>query len=91
MIHDIDHEKKRIALDLRGCTPNPYEEFKKRYKVNDIVKNCVTKAVVDYGIFGTFTDYDLDFFVHYKNLNYNEQASELKKFKKVIFQINGIC
>ena len=51
VILGIDAEKERIAVGLKGLTPDPWiEEISNKYKFGDHVKGKITK-IADFGIF----------------------------------------
>ena len=80
-ILDKDVEKRRISLSYKNTLANPWAEFMKKYKVNDTVEGTV-KSVTNFAVFITIKDFELDSMIHYKNLSYIENESELEKYKK---------
>jgi len=80
-ILDKDVEKRRISLSYKNTLPNPWAEFMKKYKKDDIVEGTV-KSVTNFAVFITIKDFELDAMIHYKNLSYSEDESELEKYKK---------
>ena len=80
-ILDKDTEKRRISLSYKNTQPNPWTEFMKKYKKDDIVEGNV-KSITNFAIFFTIKNFELDSMIHYKNLSYSEKESELEKYKK---------
>jgi len=80
-ILDKDTEKRRISLSYKNTLPNPWTEFMKKYKKDDIVEGNV-KSITNFAIFFTIKNFELDSMIHYKNLSYSEKESELEKYKK---------
>ena len=76
-----DMEKRRLSLSYKNTLPNPWAEFMKKYKKDDIVEGTV-KSVTNFAVFITIKDFELDAMIHYKNLSYSEDESELEKYKK---------
>ena len=78
-IINIDKETKRISLSYKATTQNPWVEIKKLIgkTVNIKISNVTDKA-----IFGELDDFKLSGMLHYKELSYQEDIEELKKYKK---------
>ncbi len=78
-IVNIDKESKRISLSYKATLDNPWDKVKdslgKEVKIK--INNVTEKA-----IFGQLTDYDLPGMLHYKEISYDENVEDLKKFKK---------
>ena len=76
-IVNIDKEAKRISLSYKATLDNPWNKLTKNinstYKVK--IKNITDKA-----IFAEF-DTGLTGMLHYKEISYNENIEDLKKFK----------
>ncbi|PKK91501.1 MAG: hypothetical protein CVV64_07025 [Candidatus Wallbacteria bacterium HGW-Wallbacteria-1] len=47
---EIDLDQKKISLGMKQLTPDPWDDIKIRYKVDDVVKGKITN-VVSYGAF----------------------------------------
>tara|TARA_B100000963_G_scaffold310896_1_gene287605 strand:+ start:2042 stop:3763 length:1722 start_codon:yes stop_codon:yes gene_type:complete len=78
-IVNIDKETKRISLSYKATLENPWS------KVKDMVgKEMKIKVnnITDKAIFGELTDFGLSGMLHYKEISYNENIEDLKKFKK---------
>ena len=60
---------------------NPWEKIQKNHPVGSEVETVV-KNITDFALFVSIKDTDLDGMIHYKDLNWSEEASELLKFKK---------
>ncbi len=78
-IVNIDKESKRISLSYKATLENPWEKIKgqigKEVKVR--INNITDKA-----IFAQLTDSKLSGMLHYKEISYQENIEDLKKFKK---------
>tara|TARA_X000001036_G_scaffold251471_1_gene234130 strand:- start:2117 stop:3838 length:1722 start_codon:yes stop_codon:yes gene_type:complete len=78
-IVNIEKETKRISLSYKATLKNPWEEAKKligkevKIKINNIT---------DKAIFGELIDLKLSGMLHYKEISYQENIEDLKKFKK---------
>ena len=78
-IVNIDKETKRISLSYKATLENPWD------KINDkIGKEVKIKInnVTDKAIFGELVDTGLTGMLHYKEISYEENIDDLKKFKK---------
>ncbi len=78
-IVNIDKESKRISLSYKATLENPWDKIKN--KVGKEVKMKINN-ITDKAIFGELTDYPLTGMLHYKEISYEENIEELKKFKK---------
>ena len=78
-IVNIDKESKRISLSYKAILDNPWEKAK-----NLIGKEAKIKInnITDKAIFGELVDAKLSGMLHYKELSYQENIDDLKKFKK---------
>ena len=78
-IVNIDKETKRISLSYKALLENPWEKIKDQVgkEVNIKIINITDKA-----IFGELTDTGLSGMLHYKEISYDENIEDLKKFKK---------
>merc|ERR1711981_664570 len=78
-IVNIDKESKRISLSYKATLDNPWNKIKDgvgkevKIKINNIT---------DKSIFGELTESGLVGMLHYKELSYEENIENLKKFKK---------
>ncbi len=78
-IVNIDKETKRISLSYKGTLENPWDKVKgqigkeTKMKINNITEKA---------IFGELIDSKLSGMLHYKEISYQENAEDLKKFKK---------
>ena len=77
-IVNIDKETKRISLSYKAILENPWSKLEKmrNQEISIIVKNITDKA-----IFGEIKDYGLTGMLHYKEISYQENIDDLKKFK----------
>jgi len=78
---EIDVEKKRLSLSYKNTLVNPWSKFSDDYKVGDQSEGSV-KNITDYGLFVSIKNTELDGLIHYKDLSWSENESELEKFKK---------
>ena len=78
-IVNIDKETKRISLSYKATLNNPWNKIKEMIgnEVKIKVKNITEKA-----IFGELMDLKLTGILHYKEISYQENVDDLKKFKK---------
>ncbi len=78
-IVNIDKDTKRISLSYKATLPNPWD------KIKDKIDNEVTikvNNVTDKAIFGEIVESGLSGMLHYKEISYDENVEDLKKFKK---------
>ena len=75
----IDKEAKRISLSYKATLDNPWEKIKENIgkEVKIKISNITEKA-----IFGELPDYALTGMLHYKEISYDENVENLKKYKK---------
>jgi len=78
-IVNIDKESKRISLSYKAILENPWEKITE--KVGKEVKIKINN-ITDKAIFGELTDSGLTGMLHYKEISYEENIDDLKKFKK---------
>ena len=78
-IVNIDKETKRISLSYKAIQKNPWEEIKD--KINKEVKVKVSN-VTDKAVFGELVDSGLSGMLHYKEISYEENSDDLKKYNK---------
>ena len=78
-IVNIDKDSKRISLSYKALLENPWNKLKEKIgkEVKIKINNISEKA-----IFGQVTESGLNGMLHYKELSYNENIDDLKKFKK---------
>ena len=78
-IVNIDKDSKRISLSYKATQNNPWDKIKdsigKEVKIK--INNITEKA-----IFGELSESGLTGMLHYKELSYEENVENLKKFKK---------
>ncbi len=78
-IVNIDKENKRISLSYKATLSNPWDKIKDKIgKEVEIKINNVTEKA----IFGELVDSKLTGMLHYKEISYDENIEDLKKFKK---------
>ena len=78
-IISIDKETKRISLSYKATLENPWEKIKN--KIGQEVKIKINN-VTDKAIFGEMIEFKLSGMLHYKEISYQENIEDLKKFKK---------
>ncbi len=77
-IVSIDKDSKRISLSYKATQENPWEKIKEKLgeKIKIKIKNITDKA-----IFGEIVGANLSGMLHYKEISYQENTENLKKFK----------
>jgi len=78
-IVNIDKDTKRISLSYKATLPNPWDKI--REKKGEVVKIKINN-ITDKAIFGDLIDSGLSGMLHYKEISYDENIEDLKKFKK---------
>ena len=78
-IVNIDKEAKRISLSYKATTENPWDKLKD--KVGEETKIKINN-ITDKAIFGELVDLKLSGMLYYKEISYQENIEDLKKFKK---------
>ena len=78
-IVNIDKDSKRISLSYKATLDNPWNKV--RDKIGEKVKIKINN-ITDKAIFGELTESGLTGMLHYKEISYNENSDDLKKFKK---------
>ena len=78
-IVNIDKDTKRVSLSYKAITESPWEKIKE--KINQETKIKISN-ITDKAIFGEIVDSGLSGMLHYKEISYNENIDDLKKFKK---------
>ena len=74
----IDKDAKRISLSFRETLPNPWKEIKD--KVGAVVEVTINN-ITDKAIFADLES-GLSGMLHFRELSYQEENQDLKKFKK---------
>jgi small subunit ribosomal protein S1 len=78
-IVNIDKESKRISLSYKATLENPWEKIRDLLnKETEIKINNIT----DKAIFAELHDTKISGMLHYKELSYQENIEDLKKFRK---------
>ena len=80
-ILEKDIDKRRLSLSFKLTIPNPWDKFTKEYKVGDICQGVV-KGITDYALFIEIKDSELSGMIHFKDISFQENESDLKNFKK---------
>ncbi len=78
-IVNIDKETKRISLSYKATLANPWEKIKDQ--IGSVQKMKITN-ITDKAIFGDLIEYKLSGMLHYKEISYQENIEDLKRFKK---------
>ena len=78
-IVNIDKESKRISLSYKATLDNPWNKIKE--SIGKEVKIKINN-ITDKAIFGELTESGLTGMLHYKEISYEENVEDLKKFKK---------
>ena len=76
---NIDKETKRISLSYKAILENPWNKIKDQIGKETKIK---INNITDKGIFGELIDSKLTGMLHYKEISYQENIEDLKKFKK---------
>jgi small subunit ribosomal protein S1 len=78
-IVNIDKETKRISLSYKATLKNPWDDLRDKIgkeievKINNITDKAIFASLLDTGLSGM---------LHYKEISYDENIENLKKFKK---------
>ena len=78
-IVNIDKETKRISLSYKSTLENPWDKIKDQ--IGNEVKIKIYN-ITDKALFGELIDSKLSGMLHYKEISYNENVEDLKKYKK---------
>ena len=78
-IVNIDKETKRISLSYKATLDNPWEKIKD--KIGKEVKIKIS-SLSEKAIFGEIEESGLSGMLHYKELSYDENVEDLKRYKK---------
>ena len=78
-IVSVDKDTKRISLSYKATLANPWDKI--RDKVGQEVKIKINN-ITDKAIFGELADLKLSGMLHYKELSFQEDVKDLKKYKK---------
>tara|TARA_E500000178_G_scaffold330717_1_gene362856 strand:- start:3000 stop:4715 length:1716 start_codon:yes stop_codon:yes gene_type:complete len=76
---NIDKETKRISLSYKSLLENPWEKIRDQIGKETKIK---INNITDKGIFGELVESKLTGMLHYKEISYQENIEDLKKFKK---------
>ena len=78
-IVNIDKETKRISLSYKATLDNPWDKIKSEIGKQSKIK---INNITDKAIFGELIDSKLSGMLHYKEISFQENIEDLKKFKK---------
>tara|TARA_E500000178_G_C17035471_1_gene763128 strand:- start:116 stop:1837 length:1722 start_codon:yes stop_codon:yes gene_type:complete len=78
-IVNIDKQTKRISLSYKATLKNPWDKIKE--KVGEKISVKITN-ITDKAIFAQIDQTNLTGMLHYKEISFNEDIENLKKFKK---------
>tara|TARA_A100001015_G_scaffold304289_1_gene395271 strand:+ start:4335 stop:6050 length:1716 start_codon:yes stop_codon:yes gene_type:complete len=78
-IVNIDQETKRISLSHKATLENPWDKIKNQQGKKIKVK---ITSVTDKAIFAEMMESKLSGMLHYKEISYQENIEDLKKYKK---------
>ena len=76
---NIDKETKRISLSYKATLENPWKKLNEMLNQETIIK---VKNITEKAIFGEIKETGLTGMLHYKEISYQENLDDLKKFKK---------
>ncbi len=90
IILNINKEKRRISLGIKQCSPNPWIEFSKKYKIGSKIKGII-KSITDFGIFVKLNN--IDGLIHNTDISWlkNYKINKYKKGDKIttlLLQVN---
>ena len=80
-ILEKDDEKRRLSLSYKATQVNPWKKLLEENPVGSEVE-VIVKNITDFALFVTIKDSELDGMIHYKDLSYSEEETELEKYKK---------
>ncbi len=78
-IVNIEKETKRISLSYKATLDNPWDKIKNQIGNKVEIK---INSVTDKAIFGELVGSGLSGMLHYKEISYQENIEDLKKYKK---------
>ncbi len=78
-IVSIDKDTKRVSLSYKATLENPWDKIKEMKNQTIVLK---INNITDKAIFGEIKDNGLTGMLHYKEISYQENIEDLKKFKK---------
>jgi len=78
-IANIDKDSKRISLSYKATLKNPWDKVR---GLDGKETEITITNITDKAIFGELTESKLSGMLHYKELSYQENVENLKKFKK---------
>ena len=82
IITEIDKEKRRVAISHKLTQENPFESFKNKHPVGEIIEGEVINKN-EYSLFVRINNFEIDAFLHCNDLTYlNNGEEELLKYKK---------
>ncbi len=77
----VDLEKRRIALGVKQCIINPWEQLKDQFEIGSESEGEI-KNITEFGLFVGLTD-EIDGMVHMSDLSWTESGDDaIKHFKK---------
>ena len=78
---DIDMDKRRISLGIKQIQENPWTQFAKDHKVDDILEGEI-RNITEFGLFVGMPG-DIDGMVHLSDVSWEDSSEEaLKAYKK---------
>ena len=78
-IVNIDKEAKRISLSYKATLDNPWDKIRNQVGSEQKIKII---NITDKAIFGELVEAKLSGMLHYKEISYQENIEDLKKYKK---------
>tara|TARA_B100000963_G_scaffold313549_1_gene291563 strand:- start:908 stop:2629 length:1722 start_codon:yes stop_codon:yes gene_type:complete len=78
-IVNIDKDTKRISLSYKATLDNPWDKISEQVGKETKIK---INNITDKAIFGELVDSKLSGMLHYKEISYQENIEDLKRFKK---------
>ena len=78
---EFEPEKRRIALGIKQCEPNPWEKLVKELEIGSLFEGEI-RNITDFGLFVRLTQ-DIDGLVHMSDLSWDVPGEKaLQSFKK---------
>ncbi|WGH27692.1 MAG: S1 RNA-binding domain-containing protein [Candidatus Shikimatogenerans bostrichidophilus] len=81
LILEIDKKKLKIQLGLKQLTTNPWDLFKDKIKIGDIIKGNIT-SITDYGAFVEIKE-GIEGLLHVSEMTWDNQLKSAKNFVKL--------
>ena len=77
MVLDVDSDRRRVALGIKQCNANPWEEFAAIHKKGDQITGQI-KSITDFGVF-IGLDGGIDGLIHLSDLSWDETGEDVAR------------